>query len=146
MVAVHADQQIHDLVPAFGIQIAGRFVGQQHLGIGDDGARDGDTLLLAAGKFGGGVMFPAVQSDRFERRLCQCMARLRRFAAVEQGQFDVLLRRGARQQIESLKHEAKIMPAQQRALVAREILHMHAVEQIGARGRCVETAEDVHRG
>jgi hypothetical protein len=31
-----------------GVQIAGGLVGQQHCGLGDDGARNGHALLLPA--------------------------------------------------------------------------------------------------
>ena len=41
-------------------------------------------------------------------------------AAVQQRQLDVLLRRGARQQVEALEHEAQVAAAQPRALVARQ--------------------------
>ncbi|MCJ7800572.1 MAG: ATP-binding cassette domain-containing protein, partial [Polaromonas sp.] len=47
-------------------------------------------------------------------------------APVQQRQFDVFLRRRARQQVEALEHEAEKLPPQQRALVARERLHRHA--------------------
>ena len=55
-------QQFHDLDAAGGIEVAGRLIGQQHDGLGDDGAGDGDALLLAAGEFAGRVMFPAGQA------------------------------------------------------------------------------------
>ena len=67
-------------------------------------------------------------------------------AAVEQRQLDVLLRRGARQQVEALEHEAEVAPAQPRALVARQRLDVRAVEQVLPGARRVQAAEDVHRG
>ena len=50
------------------IQVARRLVGQQHGGLGDDGPRDGDPLLLAAGELGGRVVFPALETHGRERR------------------------------------------------------------------------------
>ena len=144
--AVHAGQQFHDLVAALRIEIAGRLVGEQHFRIGHDGARNGDALLLPAGKFGRGVMRPVFQPDRPQRFARQRMAHRSRFAAIQQRQFDVLLRGGARQQVESLEHEAEMIAPQQRALVARQAFHVRTVEQVRARGRRVETAENVHRG
>jgi hypothetical protein len=47
--AEQSDQSLAD----FRIDIAGRLVGEKQIGTGDDGARDGDTLLLAAGQRGG---------------------------------------------------------------------------------------------
>ena len=45
---VQRAEQLHDLPGLRGVQVAGRFVGQDHLRVGDDGARDADELLLAA--------------------------------------------------------------------------------------------------
>src|SRR5690606_7455105 len=47
---------------------------------------------------------------------------------------------------EPLKHESEVFAAQQRALVARQRLHFGAEEPEDARGRHVETAEDIHCG
>ena len=43
-------EQLHDLAALLGVQVACRLVGQNHLRAGDDGARHGDELLLAAGQ------------------------------------------------------------------------------------------------
>ena len=48
VIAVERLQQVEDLVAGFAIEIARRLVAQQQRGIGDDGARDADALLLAA--------------------------------------------------------------------------------------------------
>ena len=61
-----------------GIEIAGWLVGQQHLGPGDDGAGDGDALLLAAGQLGRGVVLPVAQAHLVERGT----AAARRLAAL----------------------------------------------------------------
>jgi len=55
-------------------------------------------------------------------------------AAVDQRQFDVLERRGACQEIEALEHETQVVPSQQRALVARQALDVHALELVAAAG------------
>jgi hypothetical protein len=64
VVAVQRQQQAHDLVAALGVEVAGGFVGQHHGGLGDDGARNGHALLLAARQFGRRVVFPAAQAHR----------------------------------------------------------------------------------
>jgi hypothetical protein len=92
------------------------------------------------------VVFPARQAHRGHERARGAVARRGRLAAVEQRQLDVLLRRGARQQVEALEDEAEVAAAQQGALVAVERLHRHAAEQVGAGGGRVQAAEDVHRG
>jgi hypothetical protein len=69
------------------------------------------------------------------------VARGGRFAPVQQRQLDVFLRRGARQQVEALEHEAEVAPPQPRALVARERLHRHALEQVLRRWWAVQAAQ-----
>ena len=51
--AVHLGKQLHEALGLVVVEIAGRLIGQQQGGAVDDGAGDGDTLLLAAGKLGG---------------------------------------------------------------------------------------------
>ena len=67
LVTVEAGQQVHDLPAGLGVEIAGRLVGQQDGGLGDDGARDGDALLLAAGQLARRVIFAASQPDAGQR-------------------------------------------------------------------------------
>ena len=71
--------------------------------------------------------------------------RLHRLVRVEQRQFDVVERRRARQQIESLKHEADLPVAHLGQLVPAELGDVAPVEKILAAGRVVEAAEDVHQ-
>src|SRR3954462_2800761 len=41
-------EQLHDLAALARVQVAGGFVGQNELGLGDHGPRDADELLLTA--------------------------------------------------------------------------------------------------
>jgi hypothetical protein len=51
--AVDAVEQLHDPDARLGIEVAGRLVGQQQRWVMDEGARDRDALLLAAGELVG---------------------------------------------------------------------------------------------
>src|SRR3546814_9906498 len=53
---VEIGEQFHDLDRAFGIEVAGRLVGEQHVGMGDDRPRDRDTLLLPTRKLSRGMI------------------------------------------------------------------------------------------
>ena len=55
-------EHLHDLFGRFGIQVAGGLIGKYHLGIGDEGAGDAHTLLLAAAHFIGTVVHALAQS------------------------------------------------------------------------------------
>ena len=51
--AVEVREQLHDLVAARAVEVAGRLVGDEEHRVGDDGAGDRHALLLAAGEFAG---------------------------------------------------------------------------------------------
>src|SRR5687767_7945329 len=51
--SVQSEKIFNDHVAGFGIEVAGGFVGEKNFGAIDEGARDGDALLFAAGKLGG---------------------------------------------------------------------------------------------
>ena len=144
---VEGAQQFHDLVAALGVEVAGGLVGQQHGGLGDDGPGDGHALLLAAGELGRACGAPSRRGPPAARRPARGRVRARlRLAAIEQRQLDVLQRRGARQQVEALEHEAQVAAAQQRALVARQRLDTGAPRNRYSPGAGrVQAAQDVHR-
>src|SRR5450830_135454 len=146
MVAVQRQQQAHDLVAALGVEVAGGLVGQHHRRLGGDGARNRHALLLPARQFGRHVLLPPGQAHGFEGLAGGLAALSRAVAPVQQGQLHVLLRRGARQQVEALEHKAQVAPAQPRALVAGERLDMRPTEQVLARAGGVQAAQDVHGG
>ena len=63
-------KQAHDLDAGARVEIAGRFVGQQQFGRVDQGAGNGNALLLSAGKLVRMMMPRAVSTERilFRRR------------------------------------------------------------------------------
>jgi len=140
LLRIQPRQELHDLHRAFAVEIAGRFVGEQHVGTRDQRAGDRDALLLATGEFGRGVVPPVREADGVEARHRRIPTRALFVAAVEQRQFDILQRGRAREQVEPLEHEAEIFPPEQRALVAVERLDVVAAEQEGAVARHVEAA------
>ena len=60
---------------------------------------------------------------------------------VEHGQFDILQRRGAGQEIETLKHKPQLFITKDRQLFAVECGDLDAVEQIVSARGLVEAAE-----
>ncbi len=65
-IAIQRHQQRHDFLRRMGVQVAGRFVGQQQVGIGGQCPGDRHTLLLAAGEFVGPVVHAVRQADDLE--------------------------------------------------------------------------------
>ena len=64
--------------------------------------------------------------------------------AIQQGQLHVVERRGSREQVESLKHEANLLVSHARQLVFGGLGDVLAVEDVLAGRRPIETAGDVH--
>ena len=58
----------HDLGARMAVEVAGRLVGEDQRGFGDERAGDGDALLLAAGQLGRLVVEPVAQPEALERR------------------------------------------------------------------------------
>ena len=48
LVAVQFDEQFHNFVAAFAVEVACWFIGKQNIRTRDDGSSNGNTLLLAA--------------------------------------------------------------------------------------------------
>ncbi len=63
---VEFGDELHDLAAALGIEIASGFIGQEDGRVSDDGARDGDSLLLSTGELGGCMVLPACQPNQVE--------------------------------------------------------------------------------
>ncbi len=130
------------------VEVAGRLVGQQQRRLGDQRAGDRDALLLAARQLVGMVLRrdrsrpTAASARRGPVAPLRCLDDA--LARVEQRQLDVLERRGARQQVEALEHEADGLVADARQFVVRQRRDVAAVEQVTPGGRPIETAEDVH--
>ena len=136
----------HDLLGGLRVEVAGRLVGEDELGLVDERARDRHALLLSAGELARLVVLPARQAHDGEAPPRLLLALPRRVTAVrvDQRQLDVLERRRAREQVEGLEDEADLPVADLRPLVAVELRDVHAVEKVAARGRPVEAADDVH--
>ena len=62
-------EQFHDFSSHLGVQVTGRFVGKDDVGIADDGTGDGDTLALAAGELRREVAHAVREADLFEHGL-----------------------------------------------------------------------------
>ena len=134
--AIERLQRLHDLMRVPGIEIAGRLVRKQQDRIVDQGARDGDALLLAAGQLPGRVALPVGQAEQLERRprplgaLGSAGCARRR---IEQGQRDVLDRAGTGKKIEALKDKTKPFAADARELGLRQFCDIDAFEIISLR-------------
>src|SRR5215472_7530209 len=75
-VLVELLENCHDLYAGAAIEIASRFVGEQHLRFVDQCSRNCHSLLLPAGKLTWIMVFTAREPDRCEYAICS-LAQLR---------------------------------------------------------------------
>ena len=103
--AVQLKHEFYDLRACGGIQIPGRLVGQKQLRLGHECSRDGDTLLLAAGKLPGIMLQAHSEPDPFKQLQC------RGLNVIGTGEFQwqhhILDRGQCGQQLKRLKHETQ---------------------------------------
>src|SRR5690242_4483874 len=137
-------QQAHDVGAGLRVEVAGRLVGEDHGRLADEGAGDGDPLLLPAGELGGAVGAPVLEPDRLDQLVHPGLVGLP--AGDRERQDQVLLGGEDRQQVEELEDEAELVAAQLGQLAIVEAGDVDPVELDPARGRLVEASEDVHQG
>src|SRR5215213_9449999 len=91
------------------------------------------------------MVHPARELDLLERAAGAGVAILGLHPRVDERQLDVPQRRGPRQQVEGLEHEANLLVADPGELVVVHLAHLLAVEEIGTLARRVEAANQVHQ-
>ncbi len=142
--AVEFEHEFDDLAAGSGIEVAGGFVGEEYLGLGDEGAGECDALLFAAGEVFGQVMSACIQADLLQGDF-SALARV--FAAGQfQRQHDVLqgVQRG--QQLEGLEHEAGQFAAQSCAPVFIQFEQVCAMQRYAAAARHVQPGQQSQQG
>jgi hypothetical protein len=135
-------EQFHDAARHLRVQITGGLVRQQESRGAGQGARNRDTLLLAAGELGRIMPRACRQADALQGFLDAALALARTEAPIAQRHLDVIVNIQVRNQIERLKYEADFLVAQLRALIVVETAHIGAVEQVFAAGEFLQQARN----
>ena len=113
---VQFGQQIHDLFAVLRVEVAGGLIGEDQLRVRNDGAGDGDALLLTSGKLLGKWRARWLIFIR-SRIVVDHFFALGGFdAQVDQRQFDVLVDVQFVDQVETLENETDFAFAVQRAI------------------------------
>src|SRR2546427_1174592 len=100
-------EQRQDLLGGLAIEVTGRLVRHEDRGVGRDGARDGDALLLAAGELARIVAHPVAEADERERRLDVLFPLGLGERRQEERQLDVLEGREHGDQVVELEQDRK---------------------------------------
>ena len=139
-----ASQVVQQRRAGLGVQGAGGFVGEDHVGTGDHGAGHGDALLLAAGQLAGTVVEALGQAEGVDELGEEGLVRL--LAGQFQRQQDVLLSGQGGQQVEGLEDETDALPAEEGELLVVEGVELLATQHHPARGDLVQPGQAVHQG
>jgi hypothetical protein len=107
--AIQALKKFEDVFGALGVEVAGRFVGEDEVGVGDDGAGDGDALFLAAGELAGEVVHAVFEANEFEGGGGVFFALLAGEGGELEGEFDVFEGGENGDEVEGLEDEAEVV-------------------------------------
>jgi acyl-CoA thioesterase-1 len=139
---VQFEQQVADALAGVAVEVAGGFVGKQHVRFGGERAGNRHPLLFAAGELAWRVAQALAQADPLE----QGGAFAGIFAAVElQRQHDVFQGIEAVEQLERLEDEADVLGAHAGALVFVEVLRSWPARMTCRAGQ-VEAGEQAEQG
>ena len=145
-VAGHVAQQVHDLHAGCGVEGTGRFVGQQNLGVVDEGARDGDTLHLAARHLRVLLVDVVLQADAFKGIEGALAALGAGDTGQGEGQLDVGQDTLVWDQVVGLEDEAYAVVAVGVPVACLVVLRRDAVDDEVARLEAIKATDDVeHR-
>ena len=129
-----------------GIEVAGRLVGEQQRRIVGERPRNGDALLLSAGKLGRAVLHAVAQAEQVEQFFRAPLRVAHGFACELHRQQDVFQRRQRRDQVEELEDEADLLVANFGELVFAHARDVDAVDLDFAMRRAVQPADQTEQG
>lgn len=142
---LEAMERLEHLVPGCRVEVARGLVGQDDGGVVDQRAGDGHSLHLTARElFRAMVVVVERQAHGAQGMDGAYLAFAARHIDVGEWQHDVVEDAHARQEVEALEHEADARRAHLGELIVGGLGDVEALEQVSARGRCVEASQDVH--
>ena len=142
---MHLPQERVQRVGRLLVEVSSRLVGQQDRRAHDEGARHGDTLLLAARQHPRFVREPLFEADAPQQRFGPRPSLSHRHPRDAQRHLGVLERIELRQQVMELEHEADVAIAECHHLRIRQHRQVDAVDRNRALIDAIETAEHVEQ-
>ena len=127
------------------IEVTGRFVSENQLGIGDNCSCHGDTLLLTARQLLRSVIGTMRNTDAFQDRLNPFLPLACRYLLIQQRQHDVFSNSQFINKIKALKYETDIVFANFGQLRFRIAGDIFASEFVAATVRRIEHAKNVQQ-
>src|SRR5262245_686491 len=119
-------QQLHDQAAGGRIEGRGRFITNDEAGVMDDGARDGNALLLAHRELARIFIGVRRQAQALQQADRPRLGVARAMAQHQQGNGDVFRRRQGGKQLKLLQHQADVAAAKAGDAPAAEVPHAGA--------------------
>ena len=143
---VEVVEDLHDFAAGGGVEVAGGLVGEEDVGLADEGAGDGDALELAAGELLGVVSEPSAESEALGVVAGEPSPFGLGDAAVDEWEGDVVDDVEVVEEVEGLEDEADVFVAEEGESAVAAVGHALAVDFHDAAGGDVEESEQVHEG
>ena len=143
-IAIPTGQEIDDGAAVPGIEVPGRFVGEEDLGAVRECAGQSDALLLPARELGRVVVPPVGQThtrQEFSRARC-CIST----AAELDGDLDILAGGEGGDQLERLEDESDLGTAEAGPSIFVELREVVPVERHRTRARPIKSSEEAEEG
>ena len=138
--AIPLQQQIEHMGAVLGVEIARRFVGKNDGRLENEGASQGNALLLAARKLDGIVMH-AIAEAYTAQQIGGCGAAVPRAVQLMRQQ-NVFERGESRYQLKGLEDEAQLSAAHLGQLVFRQAADLGAIDQDFALRRRIQARQE----
>ena len=136
-------EQVHDLDTHLGVQVTGRLIGEDDVGVTYDRTGDGYTLALTAGELRREMSHTVAQADLLQHGLGQLAALRGRDLAIEQGKLHVVQHVQGIDQVEALEDETQLLVTESGQLLVAHAYRVYSVDLDRAGGRKVQQAHDV---
>ncbi len=143
---VELGEQVHYFQAIGGVEVTGRFVGEDDLGFGHYGPGNGHALLLAARKLLWKVVAAVHDVHAFELSLHLLFAIGSGCFQVQQREFHVFIHGQFVNQVEGLKHKTDVAFAEIGAVALAHFGHFGAKKVVLALAGIVEQSEDIEQG
>ena len=123
---IELDEQRHELVRSFGIEVGCWLIGKDELGAGHDCPRDRDPLLLSPRHRRRAAIFESLQADFRQNRHRFFLPFGRGNALDLHDEFDILPRAQDRDQVVRLKNKSDLRQSQLRQLAFAQVVDAFA--------------------
>src|SRR6185295_18747120 len=142
---VESREYVQNLFTGTRVEVSGWFVGQNQIRIGNDRARDRDTLFLTTRELLRLVMHAVTQADEIERGFNVLATLCFRQFRQQQWQFDILESSQHRHEVESLKDVTDVSVAPNGELALSHARQVRAHDLDLALSRTIDTGEQIQQ-